>query len=411
MQLPAAQYPSTQPTIDEFVQRLAELVVRFGANVQPGQIVALSSEPGKERLARAVAEEAYKAGARFVDLNVFDIYVKRARARYADPKTLTFVPPWYGQRVHHLADFGAAQIALTGPVAPHAMDGVDPALAARDMLPHLRESSELVNQRKTNWSAIPSPTVEWARLVHPELDDVAALERLWEEIAHICRLDEPDPVAAWRQRLQRLVAIAQKLDALELDQLRFHGPGTDLSVGLLPRVHWQCAQLETQRGIVHTPNLPTEEVFATPDPERTEGVVRSTKPLFTSGRLVTGLEVTFENGSAVAINADQGAELMRGLTQRDAGAARLGEVALVDRESRIGKLETVFYDTLLDENAASHIAFGQGLAFGVASQDVERINQSEIHIDFMIGSNEVTVNGITSSGREVALLRDGAWQI
>ncbi len=395
----------------DYAHRLAELVVRFGANVQPGQIVALSSEPGKEPLARAVAEAAYKAGARFVDLAVFDVHLKSARARYADADTLTFVPPWYGQRVLELSSCRAASIGLTGPVAPRIMDGIDPALAAKDRLPALRESSKIVNERTNNWSAVPCPTLDWAKLVHPDLESEAAYERLWREIAHICRLDEPDPVAAWQTRLDRLVEIGSRLDALELDRLHFAGPRTQLSVGLFPRARWHAARLETDRGVVHVPNIPTEEVFNTPDPERVDGFVCSTKPLFTSGRLVRGLKVAFERGRAVDVQADEGEELFRGLTQRDPGAARLGEVALVDRESRIGRLETVFYDTLLDENAASHIALGQGLMFGVQPEDAERVNNSELHIDFMIGSDEVTVTGVTRSGREVTLLHEGAWQI
>jgi aminopeptidase len=396
----------------DYVQQLAELIVRFGANVQPGQIVALGSEPGKEELARAIAEEAYRAGARFVDLSVFDIHLKRARAQYADPDTLSFVPPWYGERIQALGDVHAARIVLAGPVAPDAMDGIDPALAAKDMLPTVKESIKVVNDRTTNWTIAPCPTPGWAQLVYPELEPDQALERLWEQSAHVLRLDETDPVAAWEERLARLAQAKEKLDALGLDSLRFEGPGTDLRIGLFESSRWLAADFTTVDGIRHAPNLPTEEVFTTPDPERVDGVVRSTKPLFTSGQLITGLSVRFEGGSAVAIDADQGAETLRGLSQRDPGAVRLGEVALVDREGRIGPLGTVFYDTLFDENAASHIALGQAFEFAVEDQaDRERVNRSQLHIDFMIGANDVAVTGLTRAGREVPLLRDGAWQL
>jgi aminopeptidase len=398
--------------VSDYVQALAELIVRFGANVQPGQIVALSSEPGKEPLARAIAEEAYRAGARFVDLKVFDIHMKRARALLADPETLSFVPPWYGERVRALGDARAARIVLAGPVAPRIMEGIDPALAGRDMLPALKESIEVVNDRTTNWSIAPCPTPGWAELVHPDLDPQAALDRLWDQIAHICRLDEPDPVAAWRERLDQLVAVTERLGALRLGALRFEGPGTDLTVGLFESSRFMCARFETAGGIQHVPNIPSEEVFTTPDPERVDGIVRSTKPLFASGQLITGLAVRFEGGRAVEIDADRGADTLRGLSERDAGAARLGEVALVDREGRIGPLGTVFYDTLLDENAASHLALGQGFGFALDDQaDRERVNSSEIHIDFMIGSDDVAVTGLTREGREVPLLREGAWQL
>jgi aminopeptidase len=399
-------------TVATAIAELARLIVQFGANVQPGQIVAVSSEPGKEPLARAVAEAAYAHGAKFVDLSVFDIHFKRARAMHADPDTLDFVPPWYGDRLRQLAERRGANISLVGPVAPHVMDGVDPALLALDMLPRVRESIEIVNDRTTNWTVAPCPTPGWASLVHPELAPAEALARLWEEVAHICRLDEADPVAAWERRMSDLTTAAAKLDGLALDALRFEGPGTELSVGLFPTSRWMGARLATVDGILHTPNLPTEEVFTSPDPERVDGVVTATKPLFVSGAMVTGLRVRFEGGRAVEIDADRAAQTLQDLSLRDAGAARLGEVALVDRESRIGGLGTVFFETLLDENAASHIALGEALGFAVEDEaDRARANRSQLHIDFMIGGNDVSVTGVTRDRGEVPLLRGGRWQI
>jgi aminopeptidase len=398
--------------VDERIRALAELTVRFGANVQPGQIVAVASEPGKEPLARAIAEVAYQVGAKFVDLSVFDMYFKRARVLNADPDTLEFVPPWLGQRVRQLNEHRGATISLVGPVAPHVMDGVEPALLGRDMLPRVRESIEAVNERTTNWTIAPCPSPGWASLVHPELGPEDALARLWEAVGHVCRLDEPDPVAAWMARLDLLESVASRLNGLGLDSLRLKGPGTDLTVGLLPSSQWICARISTVDGIVHAPNLPTEEVFTTPDPERVDGFVTATKPLFTSGAILTGLKVRFEGGRAVEIDADQGADALRTLSARDPGAARLGEVALVDRDSRVGSLGTTFFETLLDENAASHIALGQGLEMGVADQaEHARINQSQLHIDFMVGSEEVAVTGVRRSGQEVEVLRDGTWRV
>ena len=393
------------------IRALADLIVRFGANVQPGQIVAIGSEPGKEPLTRAVAESAYKMGAKFVDLSVFDIHIKHARVLYADPDTLGFVPPWYGARMRALGENRCAVVALTGPVAPRIMDGVDPALLGRDLLPRVRESIEIVNQRTTNWTAAPCPTRSWAELVHPECTSDEALGRLWRDVGHICRLDEPDPVLAWEERMAGLIEIAGKLGELRLDALRFEGPGTDLTIGMLPSCVWQCARVSTVDGIVHAPNIPTEEVFTTPDPERVDGHVCSTKPLFVWGAMVNGLRVRFERGRAVQIDAERGADTMRALTQRDPGASRLGEVALVDAKSRIGSLDTVFFDTLIDENAASHIALGEGLDFAVGDEDQPRVNRSELHIDFMVGSDEVAVTGVCSDGREVPLLRRGQWKI
>jgi aminopeptidase len=395
----------------ETIRALAELVVRFGANVQPGQIVAVGSEPGKEALARAVADVAYEEQAKFVDVTVFDVHVKRSRLLHADPETLDFVPPWYGARMRALGEHRCARIGLTGPAAPHALEGIDPALAGRDMLPAIREGMELLNARSTNWSATPCPTIEWAKLVHPELGAEEALELLWREIAHICRLDEPDPVAAWTARLDTLEASAAKLTERRFDALRFQGPATDLTIGLLRGSRWHGARMTTADGIVHAPNLPTEEVFTTPDPARVDGVVHATKPLFVAGALIEGIRVEFRGGRAVSIDADQGADTLRALAARDEGAGRLGEVALVDREGRIGPLDTVFFDTLLDENAASHIALGQGFEFTVADSDHGAINRSQIHIDFMIGGDDIAVTGVTATGDEVPVLRDGAWRI
>jgi aminopeptidase len=399
-------------TASPYIRPLAELVVRFGANVQPGQIVAIGSEPGKEALARAVAEVAYEAGAKFVEVTVFDVYVKRARILHADPATLGFVPPWYGERMLALGEHRAARIGLTGLSAPDALAGLDPALVGRDILPAVVESGQVLSARTTNWCAAPCPTLDWASVVHPSLPPLDAFERLWEQIAHVCRLDTPDPVAAWNERLSTLEGVGRKLDALELDRLVYDGPGTSLEVGLLPGHRWVSGRISTVDGIVHAANLPTEEVFTTPDPTRTTGTVRSTKPLRLAGSMVEGLRVRFENGRAVEIDADSGAAVLQTVLKRDPGAARLGEVALVDREGRIGPLDTVFYDTLLDENAASHLAFGQGLSFAFADDESAAArNDSEIHIDFMIGSDAVAVTGVTRDGREVPLLRGGRWQI
>jgi len=398
--------------IERYTDAMAELVVRFGANVQPGQVVAIGAEPGKEQMVRAIAEHAYRAGAKFVDLSVFDVHLKRARAIYGSVDDLAYVPPWIGGRVLALGELHAARIALSGPSAPHALDDVDPELIGLDMLPRVAESMTVVNDRSTNWSIVPAPTPAWALLVHPRLEPGAALERLWAEVAHVCRLDEPDPIGAWRTRLDELRRVASALGKLRFDAIRLHGPGTDLTVGLLPSSDWLAADAETVDGITHRPNLPTEEVFTTPDPERVNGTVTATKPLFTSGTTITGLRVAFEHGRVTSIDADEGAEVLRGLVTRDEGAARLGELALVDGKGRIGPLETVFYDTLLDENAASHIALGAGYQVGVTDDsDRGRVNVSAIHTDFMIGSHELAIDGLRPGGEAVPVMRDHSWQV
>jgi len=400
-----------EPVSAETLARFAELVVRFAANVQPGQIVAIGTEPGKLELTRAVAGAAYRAGAKFVDVAQFDLHVKRSRILHAAEETLDFVPPWYGERILALSELRAARIGLTGPAAPGLLSDLDPRRAGRDQLPFLRETSEVVNARTTNWTAVPCPTQQWAELVYPELAPAAALVRLWDDVLHMCRLDEADPVAAWRERQDVLAGVSERLGALGFDALHFEGPNTDLRVGLLPTSRWLSARFHTIDGIAHMPNLPSEEIFTAPDPARVDGTVSATKPLVVGGSIVRGLRVGFEGGRAVSIEADEGGELLSQYAQRDAGACRLGEVALVDRDGRIGPLDTVFYDTLIDENAASHIALGAAYEFTVGEPDVAQINRSQIHIDFMIGGPAVDVTGIAADGDRVPVLHGGAWQI
>ena len=218
---------------EDVLERWARLVVGFGANVQPDQILVVGGEPGKEAYVRAVAAEAYRRGARFVDAVYFDLHVKRARIQHADPETLGFVPSWYGERLLAIGDQRCARVGLSGPAEPSLFDDVDPVLAGRDQLPFLKESAKVVNDRTTNWTIAPAPTPGWATLVHPDLDPDAALARLWEQLLHILRLDEDDPVAAWRARADALVGAAARMTERRFDALRFEGPGTDLTVGLL----------------------------------------------------------------------------------------------------------------------------------------------------------------------------------
>jgi aminopeptidase len=391
--------------------RYADLIVGFGANVQPGQPVFLGSEVGKEDLTRAVVEACYRRDARFVDVEYFDPWTKRARLLGASAEALDYVPPWYGDRVRGLVKEGGAAIRLSGAVAPRLLADVDPALVGRDRLPNVPELTEAVIAGQLNWVIAGCPTPGWAELAHPDLPPLEATRRLWDEVLSACRVDEPDPVAAWEVRMGRLVEVAGRLTERRFDRILLDGPGTELSVGLLPSSTWRAATMTTIGGLVFHPNLPSEETFTTPDPERVDGVVRSTRPLQLGGTIVRGLEVRFEGGRAVAIEAEEGAEAMRARSGLDDGAARLGELALVDRHGRVGALETVFFDTLYDENAASHIALGAGMPDAVDAPDRERINRSEVHVDFMVGSEEVEVTGVTAAGERVPILRRGDWAL
>ena len=396
----------------ELLRRYADLIVGFGANVQPDQIVEIRADLEKRALVHELAASAYRRGARFVDVNWFDPWVRRARIEHGDPETLDFVPHWHRERVLQLGELRCARIALapTGPTG--VVDDLDPALVAREPFPFIPEYFRVIDDNTTNWTGVPGPTRTWASRVHPELPVDDAFETLWREIVHVMRLDEEDPVAAWRRRFDELGRVTRILNERRFDAVRFRGPGTDLTVGLLPTSVWDSGDSTTVGGITFAANVPTEEIFTAPDPARTEGHVTSTKPLvLKGGSVVRGLRVRFERGRAVTIDADEGAESLRARAGHDEGAARLGEVALVDRRGRIGPLGTVFWDTLLDENAASHVALGSAYLDTVGDEDRGRVNRSGVHIDFMIGSDDVDVTATTRDGDEVPLLRGGDWQL
>ncbi len=402
--------PQTEQ-IEEWEDKLADLAV-FGANVQPGQLLALTSYIGKEPLTRKVAHAAYLRGARYVDVVYFDQWVKRERIAHAAEDTLDYIPPWMSERLLYLSDEHAARITLSGPHAPNALEGLDPARAGRDLLPYLPQTGEIVNRMTTSWCIVPAPTHPWAKVVYPDLEGEDAYRKLWEAIAHICRLDADDPAVAWEERCAVLKANATRLTERNFDALRLHGPGTDLTIGLLPSAHWAAGDLITIDGRRHSPNLPTEELFTTPDPDRVDGHVSSTMPLELYGSVISGIRVEFSGGRAVKIEAEQGADALRAVVAMDDGASRLGEIALVDGEGRIGPLQTVFFDTLIDENAATHIALGNAYDHPVEDEaDKARINLSRVHVDFMIGSPELAVDGIMRDGDAVPVLRNGAWQI
>jgi aminopeptidase len=395
---------------DQLLERLARLAIEYGANVQVGQVVNVNAEYGQHELARTIAAHAYRRGAKFVDVWYFDPFLKRARIEHADESTLDYVPPWYAQRALGLGELHGAHVSIAGATHPGLLNDLDPARVGRDLLPRVKENFPVINDRTTNWLVMPGPTEGWARQVYPDADD--PLAKLWEEIAFVARLDADDPVSAWRERFSQTGEVGRRLTELRLDAVHFEGPGTDLTVGLLPTSIWENATETTVDGLDFVANLPSEELTSTPDPARAEGVVRSTRPLvLNDGTLIEGITVRFEDGRAVEVDADVGGEALRGRTSVDEGARRLGEVALVDREGRIGPLGTVFYNTLLDENAASHLAFGGAYESLVGEEDVERINRSELHLDFMIGSDEVSVTGVTGDGARVPILRDGSWQI
>jgi len=393
----------------DVVERLASLAVGFGANVQPGQVVEVKAEIGHEDVVRAVADAAYRAGASYVDLRVIDPYVDRGRVRYGSEDALDYVPSWEVERIRAMGREGHASIKVTGPSAPGLFDDLDPSRVARASLslsPEWRKVELLVN-----WTVVPSPTVGWARALRPELPDDRAVAELWNDITIACRLGTPDPVQAWRQRLKELQNRARALTALKLKSVHFAGPSTDLSVCLLPGARWEHPVMLSARGIEHVPNLPTEEVFTVPDPTRVDGHVRLTRPALVGGRLIDEAQLEFRAGQVVDVDGSDGIQALREFIARDAGASRLGELALVDNDSRVGQLNRTFSVILLDENCASHIALGFGFPETVEATDQSAVNESGFHLDLMVGSAELNVTGTAAAGEQHVLLDAGEWSL
>ena len=391
-------------------QRYAELVVRVGANVQPGQLVDVVAGPEHATIVREVARAAYAAGARYVDVRYVDPHLRRALVESpADDEVLSWTPPWLLSRERTFGDEAAAVVALRGDAEPDLLADLPGARVGRARMVELAaEVSRQTNQQLTNWVVVGVPNVGWAEGMFGEPD----LERLWSIVERCVRLDEPDPIAAWREHVALLGQRADALNALGLDALRFRGPGTDLTVGLLPQSRWIGAESTTRNGLPYVANMPTEEIYTTPDTRRTEGVVTSTMPLSLNGTIVRGLRMRFSGGQIVEIDAEAGADVVKGEIDTDERAAFLGEVALVDGTSRIGKTGLTFFDTLYDENATCHIAYGCAYAEGVdGGMAVEGVNDSTVHTDFMIGGPEVDVDGITPAGETVPLLRKEIWQL
>jgi aminopeptidase len=390
----------------------ARLVVRVGLNLQPGQVLAVNAFLEHAPLARAVAKEAYAAGAQFVDILYADQHVRRVHIQQAGDEGLGWSPPWLVKRMTDLGETGGALLGISGNPEPELFADLDGGRVGRARMRAVAEASLHLSEGICNWSIVAYPTAGWAQTVFGEPD----VDRLWDAVATAVRLDEPDPVKAWQEHIDNLVRRASALNARRFDALRYRGPGTDLTIGLHPDSTWLAARDEI-RGIEFVPNMPTEEVFTAPDSRRVDGTVRATYPLQIQGTIVRGLEVRFEQGRAVEVHADEGEELMRTHIAIDDGAARLGEVALVDADSRIGRTGIVFCDTLFDENAASHIALGAAIVQGVEGamalshedRHARGVNQSSIHTDFMIGSRELDVWGVDKDGKESSILQKGDW--
>jgi aminopeptidase len=401
-------------TTGDRLPRYAELVVRVGANVQPGQDVVVTCLVEHVEIARAMVREAYRAGAQHVVVNYGDLHQRRATIELGPESEVGWSAPYLLDWIRRWPDENPAVIALAGNPDPELLSDLDPSLVGRADPREIRAAYlESVSGRHINWTIAAAPNTGWATQVFGEPD----LERLWGAVGTATRLDADDPVAAWREHTERLQARADALNARAFDAIRFSGPGTELEVGLLGVLPWRCATLETRGGIKHVPNLPTEEVFVSPNWRRAEGTVRSTYPLVAAGRKIEGLEVRLEAGKIVEVRADSGAEVIEVQLATDDQAPYLGEVALVDGSSPVKQTGLVFSDTLFYENATCHIAFGMGIppdALASSSPDElleAGINVSQVHTDFMIGGAEVDVDGIDAEGGVTPIIRGDAWQL
>ena len=399
-------------TDNDRLERFSDLVVRLGANVQPGSFVLVRSDVAHLQIARAVVERAYVAGASWVEVDWSDGPIRRSQLTHADIERLTRARPWVVERTKAWAAERGVSITLVGDPDPHLLDGVDPAKVAAFGVEEARAYREAVLEQQLRWTVVAAPNPGWATEVFGEPD----MERLWDAVATAMRLDEADPVTSWRERAADLAARARALDALDLTEVRYRSADTDLTVGLVPNARWTGGSMDDPDGVTYMPNIPTEEVFTSPDRRRADGVISLTKPVIIGGVVVEGLKVTFGGGRITDVTATSGTESVRAQLGIDEGARSLGEVSLVDRDSRIAKAGILFHNMLFDENAACHVAWGQSFPFavadGLAMSNEERyeigLNRSVIHTDVVIGGQGLTVTGTGSNGT-IEILRDDEW--
>ena len=407
-------------THDARLDRLAEVAVRVGLGLRPGQELVMTAPLDALPLARRITAQAYKAGASVVTTLLADDRATLARFEHGHDDAFDKAAGWLYEGMAQAYRTGAARLAISGD-DPSLLAGQDPdkvARANRARSKAYMPALEQIANFATNWTIVSAATPAWARTVFPDLPEDEAVARLWDAIFSASRVDGPDPVGAWEAHNRGLSARTAALNARRYAALHFRGPGTDLTVGLADDHEWCGGATTAKNGIVCNANIPTEEVFTTPHRLRVQGHVSATKPLSYQGTLIDGIAVRFEEGRIVESRARTGADVLAKVIDTDEGARRLGEVALVPASSPISASGLLFCNTLYDENAASHIALGQAYSkcflnggAGLSEQDLAArgANRSLIHIDWMIGSAEVDVDGVTPDGRSEPLMRRGEW--
>jgi aminopeptidase len=405
-------------TFDARLDRLAQLAVRVGLNLAPGQELVMTASVEALELSRRITEQAYKAGASLVTTLLSDDRSALARYRFARDDSFDAAPGWLFDGMAAAFRGGAARLAVVGD-DPSLLAQEDPEKVARANRARSRAyqpALELIVSSAINWTLVASATPAWAATVFPDDAPDVALAKLWDAIFKASRVDAPDPVAAWAEHNAALLRRRDMLNAKRFRALRFQGPGTDLRVGLADGHAWMGGASPAKNGISGNPNIPTEEVFTTPHAAMTEGVVRATKPLSYQGTLIRDIAVRFEGGRIVESSASSGASVLERMIGTDAGARQLGEVALVPNSNPIAQSGLLFFNTLFDENAASHIALGQAYSkcfvrddLSAAELDAAGANRSLIHVDWMIGSAETDVDGLHADGSAEPLMRRGEW--
>ncbi len=409
----------TELTFEAKLDRLAEVAVRVGLGLAPGQELLMTAPIEALPLVRRITEHAYKAGATIVTTLFSDEESTLLRFRNASDASFDKTPTWLYDGMAAAFRSGAARLAITG-ANPALLAGQDPAKVGRLNVATsraIKPAMELITRHDINWNIVAYATPAWAKLAFPQDTEEVAVAKLWDAIFAASRVDLPEPVVAWKEHDAKLQARAKSMNEKHYAALHFRGPGTDLRIGLADGHLWLGGGTTAGNGVHCVPNIPTEEVFTTPHKDRVDGSVTSTKPLSYQGMLIEGIQVRFEKGRIVEAKASKGEDVLQRMIDTDEGGRHLGEVALVPHSSPIAKSGLLFWNTLFDENAASHIALGQAYSTCVRGGDTlspqelaaKGANESLIHVDWMIGSGQIGVDGITAEGAAEPLMRQGEW--